>query len=232
MAFHWASLAIAIAPRFAARKKAVARQWIDVDAIQEPSLPPLDVIVAPTSDEIAAAEAAECQRLADWERHFLASLEYETGRNLSQWLDAIDQFPERNAAIDYLRTVGEFTFRQSAWLTNIRANGGKPIYLPLPTIASNQEPETPPLAPISPDLAIVDFLAIVRSDGARERTFRQLSNHYHDLGGKLAWPPLSDRALSMRLERHGCRKWLGKRVKGGKRLTIVALPAEKKRRTA
>lgn len=234
MALHWASLAFAIAPRFVAGRKSASSHGFNEADWCLPELPALTATVADTCDNTEAIEDIldkEVERLRAWEASFLASLEFETGRTLSQWLDAIERFPDRNQAIDHLVTVGEFSFRQAAWLTNVRHNGGLPIYSRLPEIKT--EPPLPPLLAIVPaTLAVREFLAIVLDEAPHEMTFRQLSERYHDLGKDRGWPSLKDRGLSKHLASHGCQTRLSKRLKDGSRPTIVIFPYRRKRRGA
>lgn len=64
------------------------------------------------------------------ERKFIADLKSTSGRALTSWLQALRHpgLEERNAAIDWLRQRGNFTFAEASWIERIRANGGKPIY--------------------------------------------------------------------------------------------------------
>ena len=69
----------------------------------------------------------------DKEREFLNALEADTGRTLSQWMDAIraEGLAERNDIIDWLRRQG-FRFSRASWLERVHHNGGKPIYADRP----------------------------------------------------------------------------------------------------
>ncbi len=67
---------------------------------------------------------------AEKERDFLASLKSDSGRELGEWMSAIDASAadERNDIIDWLRRQG-FTFAKASWLERIHHNNGRPIYL-------------------------------------------------------------------------------------------------------
>lgn len=66
---------------------------------------------------------------AEWERIFVSELKADTGRNLDEWMLAINKagLPHRNDIIDWLRQQG-FTFANASWLERIHANGGRLIY--------------------------------------------------------------------------------------------------------
>lgn len=63
------------------------------------------------------------------ERQFLASLKATTGRDLAEWMVAIERraLPDRNEVIDWLRGQG-FPFARASWLERIHDNGGRPLY--------------------------------------------------------------------------------------------------------
>lgn len=63
------------------------------------------------------------------EREFLAGLQADTGRDLAQWMAAIDGagLAHRNDIIDWLRRQG-FMFSKASWLERIHHNGGRPLY--------------------------------------------------------------------------------------------------------
>jgi hypothetical protein len=63
------------------------------------------------------------------ERELIEELETRTGRDLTQWMSAIDDaaLPSRNAIIDWLRPQG-FSFSRASWLERIHHNGGRPVY--------------------------------------------------------------------------------------------------------
>lgn len=67
---------------------------------------------------------------AKLERELIEELEARTGKDLAQWLAAIDAaaLAGRNAIIDWLRPQG-FSFSRASWLERIHHNGGRPIYL-------------------------------------------------------------------------------------------------------
>lgn len=67
------------------------------------------------------------------EREFLDSLKSDTGRDLSEWMEAIraQALPHRNDIIDWLRQQG-FMFSRASWLERIHNNGGRPIYAEQP----------------------------------------------------------------------------------------------------
>lgn len=64
------------------------------------------------------------------EREFLLNLKKDTGRDLAEWMTALDaqDLSERNDRIDWLRHNG-FIFAWASWLERIHHNGGRPIYL-------------------------------------------------------------------------------------------------------
>lgn len=63
------------------------------------------------------------------EREFIAGLKGDTGRDLAEWMTAIDgaRLGHRNDIIDWLRQKG-FLFAKASWLERIHHNGGRPIY--------------------------------------------------------------------------------------------------------
>ncbi len=63
------------------------------------------------------------------EQEFISSLKADTGRNLAEWMLAIDGCTavERNDIIDWLRQAG-FNFDKASWLERIHNNDGQPIY--------------------------------------------------------------------------------------------------------
>lgn len=66
---------------------------------------------------------------AEKERVFVSELKADTGRNLDEWMLAINKanLPHRNDIIDWLRQQG-FTFANASWLERIHANNGRLIY--------------------------------------------------------------------------------------------------------
>lgn len=66
---------------------------------------------------------------AEKERAFLASLAATSGRDLANWMAAIEAEapPHRNDIIDWLRQQG-FPFARASWLERIHDNGGRPLY--------------------------------------------------------------------------------------------------------
>lgn len=65
----------------------------------------------------------------EMEREFVDGLTGDTGKDLDQWMLAIDNsgLTERNAIIDWLRFQG-FQFSWASWLQRIHHNGGRLIY--------------------------------------------------------------------------------------------------------
>jgi hypothetical protein len=63
------------------------------------------------------------------ERAFIESLKPDTGRDLAEWMAAIDAagLGHRNDIIDWLRQQG-FLFAKASWIERIHHNGGRPIY--------------------------------------------------------------------------------------------------------
>ncbi|MCH9808417.1 MAG: hypothetical protein K0U74_11845 [Alphaproteobacteria bacterium] len=66
---------------------------------------------------------------AEMEREFLNGLKADTGRDLGEWMLAINaqNLAHRNDIIDWLRQQG-FLFAWASWLERIHHNGGTPIY--------------------------------------------------------------------------------------------------------
>ncbi|MGE0630381.1 MAG: DUF5655 domain-containing protein [Hyphomicrobiaceae bacterium] len=102
------------------------------------------------------------RNFADLERELIEDLEHRTGRNLADWMSAIDAagLTGKNAVIDWLRPQG-FTFANASWLERIHNNGGRPIYLDQPApsspgpVRSPQKPveipqASPPAAALAP----------------------------------------------------------------------------------
>jgi hypothetical protein len=87
------------------------------------------------------------------ERELIEDLKPRTGRDLAEWMAAIDAagLPDRNAIIDWLRPQG-FSFSNASWIERIHHNGGRPIYLgqsPPPRRAERRRPKSED-APASP----------------------------------------------------------------------------------
>jgi hypothetical protein len=63
------------------------------------------------------------------ERAFLEGLKARTGRDLAEWMAAIEVqgSSDKNEIIDWLRTQG-LPFARASWLERIHRNGGKPIH--------------------------------------------------------------------------------------------------------
>lgn len=97
------------------------------------------------------------RNFVDLERELLADLERRTGKDLAQWMAAIDAagLDGKNAVIDWLRPQG-FTFANASWLERIHNNGGRPIYLdqlgapPRPAPSAAPRPQPKPVAPPPP----------------------------------------------------------------------------------
>ena len=65
----------------------------------------------------------------EMEQEFIAGLKADTGRDLAEWMSALDAgtFGHRNDMIDWLRQQG-FLFSKASWLERIHHNGGKLVY--------------------------------------------------------------------------------------------------------
>ena len=70
---------------------------------------------------------------AELEDELITDLASRTGRDLGQWMAAIEAagLTDKNAIIDWLRPQG-LTFAHASWLERIHNNGGRPIYLDQP----------------------------------------------------------------------------------------------------
>ncbi|MEO1205782.1 MAG: hypothetical protein AAFV45_05565 [Pseudomonadota bacterium] len=70
------------------------------------------------------------QEYEDKEREFLVNLKADTGRDLTEWMQAITDagIDDRNDRIDWFRQQG-FIFAWASWMERIHHNGGRPIYL-------------------------------------------------------------------------------------------------------
>ena len=92
---------------------------------------------------------------AELERELIDDLEPRTGKDLAEWMAAIDaaQLADRNAIIDWLRPQG-FSFSNASWIERIHHNRGRPIYLDRapPRRVERRRPksEDPPSAPAAP----------------------------------------------------------------------------------
>jgi|CXWK01.1.fsa_nt_gi hypothetical protein len=66
---------------------------------------------------------------AEKERSFISGLKDDTGRDLTDWMRAIEEenLSNRNDIIDWLRQQG-FPFARASWLERIHHNGGRLIY--------------------------------------------------------------------------------------------------------
>jgi hypothetical protein len=113
----------------------------------------------------------------EMEKEFIADLKSRTGRDLGEWMAAIDaaSLADKNEIIDWLRPQG-FTFAHASWLERIHHNGGKPVYdhgtavpataLPptpvMPPPSSSQQPEAPATARAAPATSVnADVQALV-----------------------------------------------------------------------
>lgn len=226
MAFDWTALAMLVLPSFAAgRAKPQHLQIVATHRSFPPPLPQECVNATGTdSDDFQIDDAVEDARLKAWEADFISRLEYETGRDLAQWLKSIDENATRNEAIDTLRTEGEFSFRQAAWLVNVYGNGGAPLYADAP------RPKIDDPAPVPASIAIRDFVQMMRAEGVKDAAFKRLSERYHDIGAGFGWPALSAKAMGPLLKRHGCRSRVVRQGNG--RPTVYSIPAERKRRVS
>jgi hypothetical protein len=67
---------------------------------------------------------------AELERQLIDDLKPRTGKDLAEWMVAIDaaHLNDRNAIIDWLRPQG-FSFSNASWIERIHHNAGRPIYL-------------------------------------------------------------------------------------------------------
>lgn len=89
------------------------------------------------------------RNFVELERELIADLERRTGKDLAQWMAAIDaaDLAGKNAVIDWLRPQG-FTFANASWLERIHNNGGRPIYLdqagPPPRLPAHDRPKPLP----------------------------------------------------------------------------------------
>ena len=84
---------------------------------------------------------------AELEQEMITDLAQRTGRDLAQWMAAIDAagLADKNAIIDWLRPQG-MTFAHASWLERIHNNGGRPIYLEQPPRPARPAASTrPPL---------------------------------------------------------------------------------------
>lgn len=90
---------------------------------------------------------------------------------------------------------------------------------------------TPRATVIDRDTAMAEFMAVMIDCGAGgSLAFRHVARNYARLGATAGWPPMTDKALSQALARHGCTKDLGNRQKDGSRPTIVTFPNKQRRR--
>jgi len=94
-------------------------------------------------------------------------------------------------------------------------------------------------APDSFESAVEQFLDLMGDAIAREYLpetilFTDLRRFYDGIVSKFEWPELSDKRLSMLLERHGCRKTVQRDRSGGKDRRIVAfdIPEKHSKRAA
>ena len=114
------------------------------------------------------------------EQELIADLAHRTGRDLAQWMVAIEAagLTEKNAIIDWLRPQG-FTFANASWIERIHHNGGRPIYPPPHAVARTAQPSPAsmpqPIAPRNPPLAGAADPAQLGSMAARGKAFRPLA---------------------------------------------------------
>lgn len=225
MAFDWTALAMLMLP--GTRSGMAKPQHLQIVATHRSFPPPLPQecvnATGTDADDFPLDDAVEDARLKAWESDFISRLEYETGRDLAQWLQSIDENATRNEAIDTLRTEGEFSFRQAAWLVNVHRNDGVPLYADPPETSKQGDPQ-----PVPASIAVRDFVLMMRAEGVKDAAFRRLSERYHDIGAGFGWPALSPKAMGPLLKRHGCRSRVVRQ--GNARPTVYTIPTERKRR--
>lgn len=87
------------------------------------------------------------------EAEFIADLKARSGRDLAEWMAAIDALghAERDVIIKWLQPQG-FTFEHASWLERIHNNAGVPIYQEALS-PRRMEPQRPPAAP-APSLPV------------------------------------------------------------------------------
>lgn len=209
-----------VLPSFAAGR--AKPQHLQIVATHRPLPPPLPVQCRIVADEASIDCPDDDTWLREWEADFIGRLEFETGRDLAQWIESIDRSKSRMEIIDNLRTDGEFSFRQAAWLFNVCRNGGAPLYADAP------RPKIDDPAPVPASIAIRDFVQMMRAEGVRDAAFKRLSERYHDIGSGFGWPALSAKAMGPLLKRHGCRSRVVRQGNG--RPTVYSIPTERKRK--
>ncbi len=76
----------------------------------------------------------------EFEKKFMERLADETGKDLANWLKAIDTFGsgKRNEVIAWLKSEHGFGHMNASLLAGIHANGGKPVYANTDDLLANQ----------------------------------------------------------------------------------------------
>lgn len=119
------------------------------------------------------------------EAEFIADLKARSGRDLAEWMAAIDALghSERDVIIKWLQPQG-FTFEHASWLERIHNNAGVPIYQqspsprrmeqPRPAATPTQSPPAPPTgaSAATPVASDSDAIGTVL---ARGKAFRMLA---------------------------------------------------------
>jgi hypothetical protein len=94
----------------------------------------------------------------EFEKEFMDGLAKTTGKDLAQWLKAIDGFEsrKRNEIIGWLKSEHGFGHMNASLLAGIHANGGKPVYQSTDDLLENQFSKAAGMRPLFD--AFVDFV--------------------------------------------------------------------------
>lgn len=81
------------------------------------------------------------------------------------------------------------------------------------------------------ELAVAELMRFcVEEWGGGSLQFRHVMAAYGELIATRKAPPMSKKALSQQIKRHGCKSHTGPRLKDGSRPTIVTFPIKQRRR--
>jgi hypothetical protein len=87
----------------------------------------------------------------EFEKEFLDTLLARTGRDLADWIAALDGYgtQKRSEIIVWLKRVHGFRHMDAALLAGVHANGGKPVYADTADLLENQFARAPGCGPFT-----------------------------------------------------------------------------------
>jgi len=102
------------------------------------------------------------------------------------------------------------------------------------TLALSKKPAKPSKnEPTLPREALAEYcIELHYTCGDQEVPFKELLADYHAEAAKRGWPPVSPKALSLALKRHGCKSRQSPRLPDGSRPTLFLIPFRKRKKSA